>query len=209
MQSRVFVLLLLIFSFEAISQKKLQKEFDASSFTSVVVNGHEASLVSVIAEKRETIKINLTIEGEYYESVLLEVLQQNKTLLVAPAFTPFFERHNDKLAAHKVLSVSLEIRVPIDLFVSITSKNSFVEVMGAFGFLYVETDSGAVRLENFIGDGDIKTRSGNIFVKTSKIDVSGVAISQKGIVKNELPEGNRFVIYATSLLGDIQLLETK
>jgi hypothetical protein len=179
MQSRVFVLLLFIFSFKAISQKKLQKEFDAAPFTSVVINGHEASLIKVISEKRETIKINLNIEGEYHESVLLEVFQQNEALLVAPAFTPFFERHNDKLAAHKVLSVTLEIKVPKDLFVSITTKNAFIETIGAFSFLYAETDGGAVTLDSFIGDGDIKTRSGNIFVKTSKIDVSGVAIFTK------------------------------
>ena len=160
MNKRVFVLLLTFLSFKALSQKKLQKEFDAAPFTSVVINGHEASLIKVISEKRETIKINLNIEGEYHESVLLEVFQQNEALLVAPAFTPFFERHNDKLAAHKVLSVTLEIKVPKDLFVSITSKNAFIEGMGTFGFFYAETDGGAVTLDSFIGDGDIKTSTG-------------------------------------------------
>ena len=58
------------------------------------------------------INIEAEIEGEYSQDLDLKVNTNGTTVLIEAGFAPSFENPNDKLSAHKVVSILLKITIP-------------------------------------------------------------------------------------------------
>jgi len=190
------------------SQKVIQKELNITGIKNVVVDGIGFYKITIASSTTKKLTVKTTIEGEYAENTLLEVKTEPNTLTIGKGFVPFFEKDNDKLAAHKVESLELEITIPENLNVTVSSDIGTFNGSGRFDFLTVALRQGACQLHNFVGNAAIKTNQGDIYVQTVPDSVSGIGNSTYGTVKNTLTGGHQFLIEAQSTQGDITLLET-
>ena len=76
--------------------------------------------------------VEATLEGEYYKDLLVQITEEGKTIKVSAGFQPNFVNPNDKLSAHKVISIALKISLPEYQKVQLFGSSSQVEVRGRY-----------------------------------------------------------------------------
>ncbi len=202
------ILAVILFSTEATGQKVLQKEFNASGFETLAIKSDEVFTVNISTKQTDKITIQTHVEGEHYESVLVNTSEKNRKLLVTTSYSPFFKKENDKLAAHKVIAIDMDITIPEAMGVEIESKIASVTGKGTFKNVYVALENGTCSFKNFVGNATLYTKKGAIAVY-AKPNVSGEAISKKGTISNQLPRKGKYKIKAESITGSITLLQNK
>ena len=203
------VVCLLLASSEMICQKILQKSYDASSLSSVVLKADGVHAITITSEVRKDIVIITEIHGETYENVMLDVVQTENTLIIKPDHTPFFIPENDKLAAHKVLAIEITVLLPTNFEVTITSNMAQVLGSGHYKALNTSLAQGNCSLSQFSGNAKLWSKSGSISVKTLGNVRSKKVVSKRGKVIDNLPKQGRFAIVAETISGDITLEQTK
>ena len=190
------------------AQKTIQKEFSSEEIHTLSIEDDAIFKISAQTSKEETIKIVFHISGEHSESVIIEEKIEEDKLSIKTGFAPFFVMEDDKLAAHKVMAVEMELIIPQTISIEIKSKLASVETRGPIGNLAISLGNGSCSLKGFKGNAHLKTVAGNITVQAQK-DVSGKAISKNGTVQNDLSSIGEFFIEAESINGNIMLLQTK
>ena len=204
----ILILLAIFITTEATSQKVLQKEFNASGFENLVLQADNVFTVTISAEKTDKISVKTHVEGEYYESVVVNTSEENKNLTLTTGYSPFFERENDKLGAHKVIAIDMLITVPETLQVEVRSKIASVLAEGTFDNIFVALENGTCHLINFTGNATLYTKEGSILVYANP-SVTAQATSKKGKIINQLSESGTYKITAESITGSITLLQNK
>jgi len=204
----VIVIGIILFTTEITAQKILQKEFSASGFETLALHSDDVFTVNISTKKTDKITIQTHVEGEYYENVVVNTSEKNRILTVTTGYSPFFEKENDKLAAHKVIAIDMEITIPETMKVEIQSKIASVTGKGTFKNMFVALENGTCLLKKFKGNATLYTKKGAIVVH-AKPNVTGEAVSKKGTILNELPKAGIYKIIAESITGSITLLQTK
>jgi len=212
---KITYILFFFFLGNAFSQKTIKREFNAFEITTIEINSDIIYHINITSEKTNQIKINTQIEGENYENVVLSILEENETLKINTPYTPFFKVKNDKLAAHKLISIEMELIVPETIKIQIVAAISSLTTLGEFKELSADLEGGNCILNNFKGNALLKTKQGFITVYANK-EIFGTAISKKGIVINELsnPKDKRkknntskHLVEAESFSGNISLFQ--
>jgi hypothetical protein len=201
-------LVFILFSSEIYSQKTIQKQWDQKAVDTVLIASDAVYNVRITSEETKTITLTTSVEGEIYESVVVEEVISGRTLQIDTGFSPFFSPKNDKLAAHKVLSVEMVLVIPNDVAVIIRSKNASVLAKGKMVFLETALERGHCILENFQGDARLFSIFGDIYV-WAQTGVGGRASSEKGEVRNALKLQGDFFIEAESVNGSVSLVPMK
>ena len=202
------ILLLTLISINCYSQKIIEREIDANLINTIEINSNSIHSVLILSGKSNSIKISARIEGEHHENVVLSLVEKDNILFLKPAYSPFYKAENDKLAAHKVQSIEIELIVPERMEVSITSSIASVTTRGKIQAISAKLDSGNCILENFIGDANLKTKEGFITV-TASDKIFGKAFSTKGEINNKLSKnkGSKYSIIAETKEGEISLTQ--
>lgn len=209
MLKKILLSLLLAFGIsEAISQKLVEKQLDATRFERLVISSDMINTLAVTSEATNQIRIVNKVVGENYENVIVTTSEENKTLKIGTSYSPYFIADNDKLAAHKVMSVDIELTIPNFLYVEVNTSIASISVTGNYSNFHAYLENGDCQLNNFLGNASIKTKQGNIEVHARE-NVSGRAFSKNGSVVNYLPGKAKYTIIAESRDGDISLLQTK
>ncbi len=209
MAKTVFIFSFLVFgTLFCNAQKVIQKEFSSEGIQTLSILDDAIYEISIQSSEESTIKISAHISGEHSESIIIEEKITNGTLSLKTGFAPFFTLENDKLAAHKVMAIDLKILFPKKMAVEIKSKLASVNITGTFENLSISLENGNCVLNDFLGNAQLKTITGNINVHAQK-NVSGKAISKNGIVENKLSGQEKFLVDAESINGSISLLQTK
>lgn len=203
-----FLLILTFVVADAISQKTLEKQFDASEITHLAIYSEMISKLTIVSEKTDKISIVTKVTGENFENVVVTASEENKTLRIGTAYSPYFIAQNDKLAAHKVISIEMQMTIPEFLNIEVETKIASVKASGKYAEFRASLEYGNCELINFLGDAGLKSWHGNIIVYARK-NIWGKAFSQKGTVINSLPSKGKYSILAESMEGDISLLQTK
>ncbi len=190
------------------AQKVIQKEFSSEEIQVLSIVDDAIFKISIQSSEESTINISAHISGEHSESVIIEEKISDGTLSFKTGFAPFFSLENDKLAAHKVMSIEFKITVPETIAVEIKSKLAAVNTNGTFKNLNISLENGSCILNAFSGNAQLKTIAGNITVYAEN-NVSGKVISKNGTVENRLYKQGKFLIEAESINGSISLLQTK
>ena len=86
---------------------------------------------------------------------------------VTTDFAPNFVPYNDKLSAHKVISIFLEVFLPEKTNLSILGTNAKVAINGNYSNLNVLLMEGECLIDVSAISGKIKTQSGNIEVSNN------------------------------------------
>ena len=119
-------------------------------------------------------------EGEHSENlVIIDSINQG-VLRLSTDFHPLFKADNDKLSAHKVLSVELQLSIPKPIDLNIKSDIAQTKIEGHFPNVFIELKTGNCTLDPFLGNATINTINGTINIKTN--NAKTIAKSKTGIV---------------------------
>ena len=203
-----FILILFLLGSKSFSQKIIEKELDATLYNTIEISSDEIHHINLISTNLNTISINIRIEGKDHKNIVLSLLEKNKTLFIEPDTTPFFKSINDKLAAHKVQSIEIELKIPKRFDISIISKTASLTSSGSFKSIFTSLENGNCTLTNFEGNANLSSKSGFINV-SSKANIKGDARSKSGFITNELLDNLRsnYKIIAETKDGDISLIQ--
>jgi len=149
------------------------------------------------------LKIKSSSEGEYAQNIGFNFTEENKTLTVQTVFPEILSSGYDKLSAHKVFAVRLEIEIPQHKSVIIQSDLASVYGKGNYTYFEAELKSGRCELHQFSGKALVNTFKGDIEVETFEEKIT--AFSTHGTVKMEpiFKKGNK--ISLKSIDGDINV----
>ena len=202
-----FSLLFLLFSFASVAQKKLHKMVLADNVALIQLNTAHFFEVNLNTVSGNEVVVEANMEGEYSRELDLDLKNDGETLFIEANFVPNFENPNDKLSAHKVVSILLNISVPEFKAVAIYGTSSRVNAAGVFKDLQIVLSDGTINLTNIHGTVQLKTQSGAINVKTSAANIE--AESKYGKVsKNPIPKGDSRYTLKT-VTGNIELSKTE
>ena len=111
------------------------------------------------------IQTQLILEGEYREMFNLSVLETEGTYDISLAKNPLFANFNDKLSAHKVLAITLKLRVPRQAVLDIDGLNSLVYTKGDYRELNVFLNEGVCYLNHDSQKSKIITTKADVFLE--------------------------------------------
>lgn len=192
---------------QGLGQKIVKKVFLNPHVTSIQIDTNLFFEVKVETSKEKAMVLEATMEGEYQKDLALEITENGNTLLVAGKFQPYFNVPNDKLSAHKVVSISLYIRVPENKEVYLYGGSSNVNVAGNYKDLRVVLDDGQCTIREGGQKVNARTQSGSISLIIGRGTVK--ATSKYGsIAKEHIPKGNeRFNL--STITGNITITQAK
>lgn len=188
-------------------QKLVKKAFVGPRTEFVQIDAQNCYTIKLSTTTANEISVAASIEGEYAKDLLVSIEEEGSTLRISADFQPNFTNPNDKLSAHKVISVALQITVPYYKNVSVFGTKSEVQVEGNYKNLNIKLSEGRCVLENVSEKVEVATQSGDIWLTTS--DGHILAESSYGNVEhNPIPKGNNQYVLK-SIEGNIHLRKTK
>jgi len=207
-KKRFLVFFFLLVTAQCFSQKTFEKVFEASGINSLIINSDSIFTVYITSKKTNKITVKTKVAGETYENVVLNTAEENGKLIITIGYSPFFKTENDKLAAHKVIAIDMEIVIPERLQIEIISKIASVITKGTFNKIITRLENGNCELIDFYGNALLQSKVGSIKV-SAKTNVAGIAVSTKGTIINNLKKKGKYLIEAESIEGSITLLQIK
>ena len=174
-----------------------------------LININTENCFEVVLEtgKGNDIFVEAKIEGEYQNDLSVLINEKGSSVFISAGFNPDFKNPNDKLSAHKFVSISLRITLPQYQNVRLYGKSSNLNASGNYENLNITLSDGFCRLSSIKGNTTAKTLSGNIYLNSDKILVK--AKSKYGQVKiGKSTKGNN-IFDLSSTTGNILVSETK
>jgi len=203
----LLVFICLMISILSFSQRNTLETIDAHRIKSIQIDTDEVYLISMVTSTSSQIKIKTHSEGEYFNDIALQTLIKGEELIITTKYPEKLAGGFDKLSAHKVFSLEIELEIPEKLAVSVKSNIASLQGKGNFKSIHANLKQGYCRLLDFSGSAVINTYSGGILVETS----SGIieANSRNGTVEipNFMP--GREPLKLTSIDGNIKVRKTK
>lgn len=160
-----------------------------ATVNSVIITGEQCFEVEIGTVPTQEVSVEADMEGEYQNDVFILMETIGNTLRIGTDFTPNFEQPNDKLSAHKVLSVRLKILLPEHLRVSLVAGDCQVSTTGNYRELDVKIAGGGCTLKHKAEKTAVNTISGFITAEIS----SGQANVYSGygeVNLGPIPRGN-------------------
>lgn len=201
------IILFFLLSAQVFGQKGMQRILDASNVAIIDISGNTMFKIKISTKAVQTISMDLQVEGENNEQIVLQTRQDNNTLFIGSAYQPLFVKPDDKLAAHKKISIELNLEIPENLTVTISSDIASVFVIGNYKDLTAELLNGHFSAQKFSGNLQVDTLHGNIQLETraGKLDVN----SKKGTVEQtKIPLGAN-QLSLNSINGNISVTKTQ
>jgi hypothetical protein len=106
------LLLLVLVQGSILAQSKWEKKIDAPEVHSLSIELGFIQNLMVSTGNSDQYVIKTTSEGEYRDQVMLVSKEVDHWLEIYPQWAPSFIAPNDKLSAHKVRALNLELIVP-------------------------------------------------------------------------------------------------
>lgn len=165
--SSLFLIFLVfsLFSFDTYAQKTIDKHIDAHEIKSIHIDSDMIFRINVITAKTDQIHLKSEIFGETFETMLLHTELKNGALLITTGRSAYYHDMDDKLAAHKVMSIELSMEIPEEGELWIASELASVVLHGSCNYINFNLSSGDCRLVSFRGSGTVNTKKGNITIE--------------------------------------------
>lgn len=205
---KTFLLWLCFFSLVNLQgQKVVKKAFIGPRTASIHIDSQYCYQVELSTSNTDEVSVAASIEGEYAKDLLISITESGTTVLVSTGFHPNFINPNDKLSAHKVISIAMHINLPQYKEVHIYGTNSNVEVSGKYKKLEVKLADGRCTLDNVAENVVVNTQKGDIFLSTANGNIT--ANSTYGEVDEaNIPMGHNQYRLST-VEGNIHFRKTK
>jgi hypothetical protein len=199
-----FLLFIFLSSGTVLAQKRVLKQWDATQMESLSFEAQYASSIKIITTNSNQLTVSAIMDGEYANALYAGMIQNNGDWTLVTSFESFGQIPNDKLAAHKVKSLVLEIELPRNKEIAILAPNASLYVQGNFKNVNAQLLVGNCTLKNFMGNAQLKILDGDTTVY-ALYGIAGKATSKNGRVTNWLPESGEFFINVQSNNGNIYL----
>ncbi|MEH6680758.1 MAG: hypothetical protein V7724_09435 [Sediminicola sp.] len=151
--------------------------------------------------------VEATMDGEYGPNLVVSTAQEGNTFKVAAGFRPDFTAPNDKLGAHKLVSISLKVQLPNYMVAKVFGNSCNVWATGRYRTLDILLGNGGCQLKEVGGDVTVRTQSGDIDLSAKNGSV--MARSKYGeVLGDKIPLGND-IFKLETVTGNIHLRKTK
>lgn len=205
-RTALFQLLLLFFLFGtpgAFSQKRVTKTLLNPGISAINIDCTWCYRVVLETADTREITVEARMDGEYGKELLVSFREAGNTLYLESRFSPEFRFPNDKLGAHKVVSVVMKVTLPEDQQILLTARTCEVSTSGRYRDLRIVFNDGVCDLSHTAEHTEVRTGAAPIFAHLD----SGVveAESRYGEVSLErIPKGDHHLkLYSTR--GDISV----
>lgn len=202
------ILFLVVFAVNyGMAQKVVERSLLGRDTSFIKIDVSQCFQLFIDTSEGDDIVAEAVLDGEYGRELVLDVKSNGATTTVGTDFRPTFRNPNDKLSAHKVVSILLKVTVPKSRSVEVYGTGCNVMVEGTYRHLRVILNDGKCMLNNVSETVEVVTQSGDINVKSKAAEI--LANSKYGRVdRSEIPRGdNRFTL--TTITGDINLRKTE
>lgn len=200
----LYFILLLGFTFSVKAQSVVAKKMEISHIQEFYFKVDEVFSIHISTRPNSKyLKIKSFSEGEYAQNIGFHFTEENKQMNIQAVFPENLSSGYDKLSAHKVFSVRLEIEIPEYKRVVIQSDLASVYGNGNYEFFEAELTSGRCELTQFAGDAMIHTFKGDIELHTSERNVEAVSNHGEIHVDDYFTKGDK--ISLKSIDGDINV----
>jgi len=197
------LLLLTLVQGSILAQSKWEKKIDAPEVHSLSIELGFIQNLMVSTGNSDQYVIKTSSEGEYRDQVMLVSKEVDHWLEIYPQWAPSFIAPNDKLSAHKVRALNLELIVPKGKTLEIRGEQAVVSVQGEYKEVVLRLGSGRVNLRYSSEESDIRTDSADVFLTVPYGDIQ--ASSVEGKVIGSIPLNTRFHYKLASQKGSIYL----
>jgi hypothetical protein len=190
------------------AQKKIEKILVLDEqITTVVFDMEHVFLINLMSTKRQNITYKAISEGEYANYFVITETVTNNMMTVSGRIAFTFPNNQDKLSAHKVHAIAIEITVPENLEIVVNSDIGNLDAEGYYKLLTTNFMSGNCVLHRVSGNLIIHTVDGNINLTTNKGQV--IPETKTGVITQEqLVKGNS-VFKLKTIKGDINIENSK
>ena len=205
---RILVFLLVFFQLSSLyGQKLVRKALVGPQVQSIHINANYCHQIELGTYEGNEARVLANMEGEYAKDLFVALTESGKTVFVDAGFQPNFVNPNDKLSAHKVVSIALQIKLPEYKEVHVYGTHCNVNISGNYEKLEVKLADGRCAMEEIAEYVEVTTQKGDIFLAIPNGNID--AQSDYGnVLREEIPIGtNRFILH--SVEGDIHLRKTK
>ena len=204
-----YLLILILIPLGLFAQKKSEQTFDVEDLRAIVIDSDLIFKITLSAQPVTSIQLNTLVDGETYASTLVNTKMVDHNLEISTGRTPDFTPFNDKLSAHKVLSIELEMILPENMDIDIRSTLAEVHLGGQYGKLQIDLGRGGLIVEEGIcfRESEINTISGNVALTLTQANV--IASSRNGIAKVDSIFNDGPLCVIQSIYGDIEVLQVK
>lgn len=204
---RAFSILLIIAANFLNAQKIVRKSIIAPTVSYIHIDTNNCFQVFMETIDTDEMTVEASIDGEYRKDLVLKIGREGTTVEVSVGFQPNFMPPNDKLSAHKVISIALKIQMPGHKNVQVFGTSSNLTATGNYANLKVSLDDGNCILDGVATDAEVITQSGEIRWINANTDV--VAVSKYGKVYGAIgPIGDPH-FKLTTVTGNIYLSKTE
>ncbi|WP_190810850.1 DUF4097 family beta strand repeat-containing protein [Flagellimonas sp. S3867] len=188
-------------------QKLVKKALVNAQTHYIQIDSQFCYKVNLDTSATDEVTIEASMEGEYSKDLIIAIEEQGATLLISARFQPNFTNPNDKLSAHKVISIALDVKLPEYKDVYIYGTSSNVSANGKYKKLKVKLSDGRCQLNNVRETVEVTTQKGDITLTVPAGNI--VARSTYGkVFKEDIPFGdNQFTL--NTIEGKIHLKKTK
>tara|TARA_B100001059_G_scaffold236824_1_gene291030 strand:+ start:747 stop:1373 length:627 start_codon:yes stop_codon:yes gene_type:complete len=201
------ILLLLIAITSVCAQKSTEKIWNADVINTIVIDGENVFNITVSNSLSNTILLKVKIEGEHANQLVMVDSIVNKQLYISSSFQPLFVKDNDKLSAHKVMSVEYQLLVPKNIKLEIKSNIGSVDLVGTYPSVFIELNQGNCNLKQFLGNASINTVNGDINIETDHAKVE--AFTKTGQITLTQFKFLKFNLNCHTINGDIKITKTE
>lgn len=200
---RICLLFLLTTANLLSAQKTIKKSIINPKIEVITLDVTNSFELSLDTWQGNEMMVEATIDGEYSNDLLVHVRESGTTLVVSTEFQPNFRNPNDKLSAHKVISVALKVQLPEQKRVTIFGTGCNIIAKGRYDTLKITLNNGSCHLESISGTAQVTTQSGNISIFALSATIK--ATSKYGrVAPNQIPSGDTFYD-VSSVTGNILL----
>lgn len=189
------------------AQKIIKKTLinpESKSFQLDVTNSYQVNLST--SDSQEII-IAATLDGEYQKDLLVGIEEEGSNVMITAGFQPNFVNPNDKLSAHKVVSIALDVVLPRNVTATVFGTQANVVAKGVYERLNINLSDGDCRLKEISEKIEVKTQTGNIYLNTKSGDINAQS-SYGELFTDSIPLGNT-IFNLRSVEGDIHVKRTK
>jgi len=188
-------------------QKLVEKSLAADQVRFIEIDAANCYRISLGTRPTENVEVVAHMDGEYAGKLMVSLEEREGTVSIRAGFLPGFMAPNDKLGAHKVVSISLEIFLPPHRWVRLRGTDCQVWASGEYRLLAIDLGGGSCHLRALSQRVEAHTQSGDIWLTTDRGVIR--AISDHGrVLREDIPMGDpRFVL--GSVEGDIHIQKTK
>ena len=201
-----WILALVLFSLGSLpveAQKRVTKTLLNTRITSIAIDADLCYRIILETVDSNEVTIEARMDGEYQRDLLVLFREDGNTLFIEPEFSPQFRLPNDKLGAHKVVSISMRVQLPRHQNVQLTASSCEVRATGAYRDLGIVFNEGSCHLSHLAENTTVRTGSAPIQVFLTNGVVE--ATSRYGQVQlDPVPRGDHY-LKLTSNHGDISV----